>query len=47
MYFDGEWRILFGGDDAEAEYGPTHWMPLPEPPKSNWHRTALALLTLC
>jgi Protein of unknown function (DUF551) len=32
MYFDGEWRILFGDDDAEAEYGPTHWMPLPEPP---------------
>jgi Protein of unknown function (DUF551) len=36
MYFDGEcgeWTFPFGDDCGYVdEYGPTHWMPLPEPP---------------
>ena len=31
--FDGDWWIWDGKYGPEYAYEPTHWMPLPEPPK--------------
>ena len=32
---ESRWHVsaLYGGIDIDPFYAPTHWMPLPEPPK--------------
>ena len=33
-YRDGEWRDSWNGSvHGDTDFTPTHWMPLPEPPK--------------
>jgi hypothetical protein len=34
MVFDqGEWQFVWSEDQGSDEYGPTHWMPLPQAPR--------------